>query len=126
MGPVGLLADEPDRAWLELLREALEPLDAPVEIAPPEVGRPLRRPVRRVGEADPVGEHVELIGRVDKARREARRVEEPPEVVARVGEMGPLRVRVEAGVDAAEDDVEIRCEHVRDSALRDGRHGGAP
>jgi hypothetical protein len=33
---------------------------------------------------------------------------------------------VEARVDAAEDDVETRCEHVRDSALRDGCHGGAP
>ena len=49
-------------------------------------------------------------------RRETRGMEQAPEVVARVREVGRLGVGVETGVDPAEDDVEPGREHVGDSA----------
>ena len=70
-----------------------------------------------------VAQRVELLGRVDEPRREAGGVEQAPEVVPRVGEVGGLRVGVEARVDAAEDDVETRRENVGDRARRaEGGH----
>ena len=56
---------------------------------------------------------------LEQARREAGRVQQPPEVVAGVREVGVRGVREAAGVDAAEDDGEPRREDVRDG-------GGVP
>ena len=124
--PVRLLADEADRTRPQLVGQPLEPLRAAGEVALAQVRRAARRPVRRVRDPDSEPQDVDLLGGVHQARREAGGVQQPPEVVARVGEVRGRGIRVEAGVDPAEDDVEIRCEHVGDSALRDGCHGGAP
>ena len=59
---VGLLADEPDRARLELARDPLEPLGRAGEVAPAEVARAGRRAVGGVRDADPVVEQLELLG----------------------------------------------------------------
>ena len=65
-----------------------------------------------------VAEQLVLLRRVDEPRREARRVQQPPEVVARIREVRRLRGGVEARVDAAEDDVEPGREHVGHGAGR--------
>ena len=62
----------------------------------------------------PSVEQGELLRRVVEAGREAARVEEPPEVVARVREVCGGCIGEAAGVDAAEDDGEPRSEHIRD------------
>src|SRR5581483_12419935 len=79
---VGLLADERDRVRREVEREPLEP--CAVEVAAAQVAGAGRRPVG--GVRDPVAERqeLELLGRVEAARREAAVVQEAPEVVARV------------------------------------------
>jgi hypothetical protein len=64
-----------------------------------------------------VVEELELLARLEKPRREPGIVEQAPEVVARIGEVGVRSCRNAARVDAAEDDVEAGPEHVRDCAL---------
>ena len=85
----------------------------PGEVGAAQIARAGSRAVRGVGDADSLVEQGELLGRLVEAGRQPRRVEEPPEVVARVGE-----VRAGGGghaprVDAHEDDAEIRSEHIR-------------
>ena len=60
---VGLLADERDRARLQLVGETLEP--RAVEVAAAQVARARRRPVRGVRHAVAELEQVELLGRVE-------------------------------------------------------------
>src|SRR4029078_5822388 len=57
-------------------------------------------------------------------RREPRRVQEAPEIVARVGEVRLRRVGDESGIDPAEDDAQARPEDVRDGASGSGRPSG--
>ena len=71
----------------------------------------------------PSASSVELLGGLEQARREAGGVEQPPEVVARVGEVRCAASEKPARVDAAEDDGEPGREHVRDGGRR--RHGSA-
>jgi hypothetical protein len=49
---VCLLADEADRAWMEVAREALEPFCAPCEVASTEVRRSACRAPRCVRDPD--------------------------------------------------------------------------
>ena len=56
--------------------------------------------------------------RLVEPRREARRVEQPPEVVARVREVRVRRGGDAAGVDPDEDDPQARAEDVRDGATQ--------
>ena len=65
----------------------------------------------------PVAEQLPLLGRRDLVRREARCVEEPPEVVARVREVGGDRRGYPPGVDADEDDPEAGRQDVGDGGL---------
>ena len=104
---VGLLADEGDRVRPELVGQLLEP--AGVEVAAPEVARARRRAVRGVGHAEPELEQLELLLGLEEPRREAGVVEQAPEVVARVREVGVRGRRDPAGVDAAEDAAEVRA-----------------
>ena len=106
---VRLLADERDHAGPQLARELLEPLGAAREVAGAQVARAGRRPVGGVRDADPERQQVELLRRIEEARREPGRVEQAPEVVARVREVGVRRVREAAGIDAAEDDARARA-----------------
>jgi hypothetical protein len=116
--PVGLLADEADRVRTQVEGDLLEPLRRAGEVARPEVRRPRRRPGGRVRDPDAVPERLELLGRVELPRREPGRVQQPPEVVARVGEVRRGRRRDTARVDPAEDDRQVRREDVRDGACR--------
>ena len=116
-----LLADEAEPAGLELARDLLEPLGRAGEVAAPQVARAGRRAVRGVRDADPFLQQLELLRRLVEPRREARRMEQPPEVVARVREVRLRRRGDAARVDAAEDDLEARREDVRDSARRSRR-----
>ena len=57
----------------------------------------------------PSCEQVELLGRLVQPRGETRRVQQPPEVVARVREVRVRFRRDAAGIDPAEDDPKIRA-----------------
>jgi len=89
---VGLLADERDHPGTELAGERLKPLSAAREVAGAEIARTGRRAVGRIRDADPKRQQLELLGRVEEAGRETGRVEQSPEVVARVREVGVRRV----------------------------------
>src|SRR3954470_3516277 len=100
---VGRLADEGDDGRREVRRQTLEPLRRPGEVRTAQFTAPLRRPVGGIREPEPeVGQRPLLIGRV-QTRREPRLVEEPPEVVPRVGEVRRRGCRAKAGVDPTED-----------------------
>src|SRR5205814_7538281 len=79
---------------------------------------------RRVRRADAFLQQLELLGRLVQARGEAGRVEEAPEVVARVGEVRLRRGGHPPGVDPAEYDPQVRAEDVRYGATS-GRAGKA-
>ncbi len=63
-------------------------------------------------------EQLVLLGRVVEARCKAGSVEEPPEVVARIREVGVRGGGETAGIDPAEDRCQPRGEDVRDVALQ--------
>jgi hypothetical protein len=113
---VRLLADEREPARLQLAGDPLEALGAALEVAATEVARSRRRAIRGVRDADALFQQLELLRRLVEPRREVRRVEQPPEVVARVREVRVRRRGDPSGVDAAEDDVEARREDVGDVA----------
>jgi hypothetical protein len=115
---IGLLADETDRARLELERDPLQPLRRAGEIRLAEVAGAGSRAVGGVGDADPELEEVELLGRVVEPRREARSVEQPPEVVARVRKVGVRGGGDTTRVDPAEDRRQAGREDVGDVRAR--------
>src|SRR4029453_10597594 len=120
---VCLLADERNPRGLELAGEPLEPLRAAGEVPAAKVRRARRRPVRGVRHADAVVERLPLLLRHEQPSREPRRMEEPPEVVARIREVRRRRGRHAAGVDPAEEHAQVACEDVWDRAGR-SPHGG--
>src|SRR5262249_21793321 len=63
-----------------------------------------------------VAQELELLLRIEQPRRQPRVVEEPPEVVARVGKVRGRRGRDSAGIDAAEDRLQSRRKDIRDGA----------
>src|SRR5262249_11310371 len=88
------------------------------EVGAPQVARAGSRTVGGVRDPDPFPEQGELFGRLVEARGQTSRVEEAPEVVARIRE-----VRAGGGghaprVDADEDDAEIASEDVGHVARR--------
>ena len=107
---VRLLADEPDRQRMQLEAQPFQPIGRPGEVPRAQVARARRRPQRRVRQADPVAQDLELLRGIDQTRREPRLVEQPPEIVPRVGEMRLGRRRDTAGIDSAERDVQLRGE----------------
>ena len=111
---VGLLADEPDRPGLQLEREPFQPLGGAGEVGAPEVAGAGRRPVRGVGGADSELQQLELLARLVEPGCEARGMQEPPEVVARIGEVGVRSGGDAAGVDPAEDRRQAGGQDVRD------------
>jgi hypothetical protein len=72
---VGLLADEPDRARLQVERDPLQPLRRAGEVALAQVAGAGRRAVGGVGDADAEPEQLELLLRLVEARCEAGRME---------------------------------------------------
>src|SRR5262249_22808053 len=77
------------------------------------------------GQADPPAQDVELLLGVDQPWGEPGVVQQAPEVVPRIGEMGCSRRGDAAGVDPAEDDVEIGRKDVRHGA-RDAARAWLP
>lgn len=114
---VGLLADEADRLRPQLESDLLEPLRRAGEVALAEIAGAGRRSVGRVRDPDPELEQLELLARLVEPRREPGGVQQPPEVVARVGEVGARGGGDTARVDPAEDRPEPGGENVRDVAL---------
>jgi hypothetical protein len=114
---VGGLADERENTRPQLRRDCLEPLACACEVRSSQVAGAGRRPLRSVRQPDPEREQLVLVPRVEEARREARRVQQSPEVVPRIGE---VRARLGAhapGVDAAEHDAQASREDVGERAL---------
>jgi hypothetical protein len=109
-----LLPDERDRTRLELARHPLQ--SRPVEVCAAEVAGARRRPCRGVRQTDPLLQNLELLARLVEPRGQAGRREQPPEVVARVGEVRPGGRGHVAGVDPAEDDPQPGSEDVGDGA----------
>ena len=95
-----------------------EPLGRSREVGAAEVAGARCRPEGGVRQADPVSRRLELLARLEQARRQAGRVEQPPEVVARVREVRTRRCGYAARVDAAEDHPDPGRKDVRDSARR--------
>ncbi len=115
---VGLLADEADRARTQLAGDRLEPLSCACEVGAAQVTRARGRTVGCVGDAEPELEQLELLARLEEARREARCVKQSPEVVARVCEVRSGRGGDTPGIDPAEDRLQPRPEDVRNVRLR--------
>ena len=100
---IGLLADEADRARPELDGDPLEARRRAGEVGAAKIARARRGARRRVRDADPEREQLELLRRLVEPRREAGGVEQAPEVVARVGEVRVGGRGDAAGIDPAED-----------------------
>ena len=114
---VGGLPDERDHVRAVRARDLREPLGAPDEVPLPEIARASRRPSRRVRQADPEAEELVLLLRLQQTRCESGRMEQTPEVVARIREVRPCGSARPTGVDPAEDDPHTRPEDVRDGGL---------
>ena len=97
---------------------SLEALRGAREVRAAQVAGAGCRAVRRVRHSDALLEKLELLARLVEAGRELRRVQEPPEVVARVRKMSAGRRRHAAGVDATEENAEPWTEDVRETATR--------
>ncbi len=111
---IGLLADERDHAGPERAGERLEPFGTPLEVACPEVSGAGRRAVGGIRDADSESQQLELLGRLEEARREAGLMQQAPEVVPGIGEVRVRAVGEATGVDPAEDDQQPRRENVGD------------
>ncbi len=85
---VGLLADECDRARPELESDAPQVVFGVGEVGAAEVARPRSRAGGCVRGADAEVEQLELLSWLEQPRREPGVVEQSPEVVARVREVG--------------------------------------
>ena len=112
---VCLLADERHHRGTELSGDPLEPLGAAREVGRPQVAGPGRRPWRRVGDADAQAEDLRLAIGSEQLGREAGRLEQAPEVVARVREVSGGCRGDAPGVDPDEDQPEVGREQVGDS-----------
>ena len=99
---VGLLADEADPRRLQLVSDSLQALRSSDEIGLAQVCRARRRAGRCIRDADPVRQQLELLGRLEDSRRESRRMQQAPEVVARIGEVRLRGRRHTPGIDPAE------------------------
>src|SRR5207302_3342918 len=71
-----------------------------------------------VRDADSVAQQLELLGWREQLVREAGRMEQPPEVVARIGEVRAGGGGDASGIDPAEDDPETGPQDIRDRRLR--------
>ena len=116
--PVGLLADEPDRPRAKLGGELREPCGGAREVGTTEIARARSRPGSRVRHPPAVRQELVLLGRLEQPGREAGHVQEPPEVVARIGEVGARGGGNPTGVDPAEDPGQPGCEDVGNVRVR--------
>jgi hypothetical protein len=122
---IRLLPDESEPAGLQLARDPLETLLGACEVGAAEVTRSRRRAIRRIRDSDAFFEQLELLGWVVEPGCEVRRVQQPPEVVARIREVRVGRRRDAAGIDPDEDDIEARRQDVRDVARSRGRYAAS-
>jgi hypothetical protein len=125
-GAVGAEAYEDDRARpipAHLRRQALCAAD---ELAGRQLVGCSGRAIDEVGEAAAMAQQPAILRRVEKARREAGTVQGGPEPVAGPREVKAGRGRIEARVDAAEEDDQARREDVAQAlAARPREIGGA-
>ena len=113
---VRLLADEGDPRRMELAGQPREPLRRPREVGPPEVARARGGAVGRVRQPEAERRQVVLLLRRVEPRSESGVPQQPPEVVARVREVGARGRRPAARVDAAEDHTQAGREDIGNSA----------
>ena len=113
---VRLLADERDPRRSQLARDLLQARGRAREVRPAQIARPRRRAVRSVRHADPLPQQLELLRGLIEPRREPRRVQQAPEVVAGIREVRARGRRDAPRIDAAEDDSKPRRENVGDVA----------
>jgi hypothetical protein len=106
------LPDERDDLRRQRRGKLAEPLACPDEVGRAEVAGASRRPPRGVREADSEREELELLMRLERSGCEPGGMQQPPEVVPRVREVGTGGGARPARVDPAEDDPEIGPEDV--------------
>src|SRR5205814_9519526 len=94
------------------------------EVRAAEVARAGRCPRGGVRQPDALAENLELLARLVQLRGDPGVREQPPEVVARIGEVRRGRRRDKARVDPAEQDPQPGPEDIRDCASRLGATGG--
>jgi hypothetical protein len=111
---VGLLSDEADPLGLQLLRNPFQSLGCAREVTTAQIARPRRRSRGSVRDSDAVSEELELLSRLEQARRESGRMQEAPEIVARIRKVSARSSRHAAGIDPAEEHPQARAENVRD------------
>lgn len=96
------------------MRRLRKPLTSALEVRGTKVARAASGASRRVREPDPEREELELLARIEEARREAGGVQEAPEVVARIREVRTGGRARAPGIDAAEEDPQSGPQDVRD------------
>jgi hypothetical protein len=111
------LADERENTRPKFRRDRLEPLACAGEVRGAQVAGAARRPLRSVRQPHPEREQLVLLGRLEQTRGEAGRLQQSPEVVPRIGEVGAGLGAHASGVDAAEDDAQVSREDVGKRAL---------
>ena len=123
---IGLLADERHDARRQLRRDPPEPFRAAREVGRAQVARSGRRAQGGVRDADAVPEHLGLPLGAEQLRRQAGRLEQAPEVVARVREVRARGGRGAPGVDPDEDQPQAGREEVGNVRLRHGQPRAQP
>jgi hypothetical protein len=94
---------------------------APRELAGGQLVGGGRSPVHQVGEPVAELEQLAILRWMEEARREARGMERRPEAVAGPGEVTAGGGRVQAGIDAAEEDFQPRGKDVAQALAVRGR-----
>jgi hypothetical protein len=89
-----------------------------------ELVRGGRSPVHQVGQAAAEREEAAVFRWMEETGGEARRVQRRPEPITGTGEVEARGGRVEAGVDAAEENPESRGEDVAQALAVRGGEGG--
>jgi hypothetical protein len=110
---IRLLADESDPRRLQLHCDPFESVRRARKVDLAQIAGSRCRSSGSIRHADAVGQKLELLCRFQQARREPRSVKKPPEVVARIREVGLCRRGDTAGIDPAEEHPETRSEDVR-------------
>jgi hypothetical protein len=123
-GPVRPDPEEGDEPWPDRCEPLLELARPTPDLVRAQLVRPRRRSGDEVRHAEfPIEQRGVLEGR-QEAVGESGRVQRLPEPVARPSEVMPDGARPEPRVDAHEDDVEVRPEHVGDRSAARGLEVG--
>ena len=119
-GSIGADADHRDDAGLIAPYLAFEPLPACSKLIGPELVSGNSGAGDEIGNAAPARQQFLLFPGLEPARRESGSVQGRPEPVAGPRKMVAGGGRVQAGIDAAEQDIESLCDHVTQCSTRRG------